>query len=100
MTPEQETEVLHKRLQTSMKRVAEADSHMEKWGVGAVNIMLAISGSCLELNSIMKAMFLAHVEGLDNEFDVLREQFQNQLKSFGNVIETRFGTIKPTPTND
>ncbi len=85
---------IHKKVQATRARLAQSDEYIAKMGEGAKKVGLSISGATLELNAIMKNLFLCACNDLQ-EYDILYETFLQHLRDLNTIVSTRFGKIKP-----
>lgn len=83
---------LHKSVNSTRERLIAADEHMKSIGEGAEKIGLSITGATLELNALMKQLFLCAHHNL-NEYEILHEQLNAHLNNIAYLASTRFGRM-------
>lgn len=83
---------LHKSVNSTRERLILADEHMKSIGEGAEKVGLSITGATLELNALMKQLFLCAHHNL-NEYDILHEQLNTHLNNIALLANTRFGRL-------
>jgi hypothetical protein len=84
---------LHKQVNGTRERLLLADEHIKALGDGAEKIGLSITGATLEMNVIMKQLFLCSYNDMQ-EYDILHEQLIQHLNSISLIANTRFGRLK------
>ena len=84
---------LHKSVEGTRARLHIADEHLKDIGEGAQKIGLSITGATLEINALMKQLFLCAHHDL-YEYDLLHAQLTQHLKNIALIANTRFGRQK------
>lgn len=88
-----ELDELHKKVETTRQRVYQADEHIKQLGEGAQKVGLSINGALLEINALLKDLFLCSQHDLP-EYDLLQAELLRHLQNIHVIVDTRFGKIK------
>jgi hypothetical protein len=81
---------LHKQVEGTRARLHQADEHLKEIGEGAQKIGLSITGATLEINALMKQLFLCAHHDLA-EYEILHAQLTQHLNNIALIANTRFG---------
>lgn len=84
---------MHQSLTATRSRVLQADDHIKKLGEGAQKVLLGIDGAMLEINALMKQLFLCSQYDL-NEYELLQGELVRHLSNLHQIVSSRFGKIK------
>lgn len=81
---------LYQQIQGTRERLNQADEHIKTIGEGAEKIGMSITGATLEINALMKQLFLCAHHDLP-EYEILRKNLMDQLQNIVIIADTKFG---------
>jgi hypothetical protein len=84
---------LYQQTQQTRARLDLADEHMKQMGEGAEKIGLSITGATMEINALMKQLFLCAQHELQ-EYQILQATLMQHLNNIALIAQTHFGKIK------
>jgi hypothetical protein len=84
---------LHRQVEATKARLYQADEYIKQNGDNAIKIGLSITGVTLEINALMKQMFLCMHNGLP-EYDILHASLLKHLNDIKLIADTHFGKFK------
>jgi hypothetical protein len=84
---------LHKQIQDTRARQELADQHIKEMGENAQKVGLSITGATLEINTLMKQLFLCAQHDL-TEYKILYDNLMQHMSNIALIANTRFGKIK------
>lgn len=93
---------LYQQINATRERLNEADEHIKSLGEGAQKIGMSITGATLEINTLMKQLFLCAQHDLQ-EYEILHRTLMEHLQNITIIVNTKFGKLKEmegTPENE
>lgn len=85
---------LHQQITGTRARLLEADEHIKTLGEGAQKVGMSIDGAMLEINALMKQLFLCSQHDLP-QYDTLHEELLRHMANITFIAKTHFGKFKP-----
>lgn len=85
---------LYQQLNATRARLLQADEHMKALGEGAQKVAISIDGAMLEINALLKDLFLCSQHNLA-EYDMLHAELIRHLNNLFHIAKTNFGKLKP-----
>jgi hypothetical protein len=86
-------DAIYKKVGATKARLLQADEHIKTLGEGAQKVGLSIDGAMLELNALLKQLFLCSQHGLP-EYDILHAELAKHLQNIATIANTEFGRVK------
>lgn len=84
---------IYASVNATREKIKTANEHIENVGKGATMVGLSILGAALEIELILKQLFLCSQHGLP-EYEILQGEFMRHIKNLVNTVDTEFGKIK------
>lgn len=88
-----ELDELHKKVEATRARLYQADEHIKTLGEGAQKVGLSITGATLEMNALMKQLFLCSEHNMP-EYEILHAELNRHLNNLALIANTKFGKVK------
>ena len=84
---------LYKKVGLTRERLIQADEYIRGLGEGAQKIGLSIDGAMLEMNVLLKDLFIC-VQNHLPEYEMLQGQLMEHLNNIHTIVSTQFGKLK------
>lgn len=84
---------LHQQVTATRARLVQADEHLRELGEGAQKVGLSVDGAMLEINALLKQLFLCSQHNLP-EYDMLHAELVRHLNNIFYIAKTQFGKLK------
>lgn len=89
---------MHQQVSATRARLAQADEHIFSLGEGAQKVGISIDGAMLEINALLKQLFLCSKHELA-EYDTLHAELIRHLNNLVFIAKTHFGKYNPVDQN-
>ena len=84
---------LYQQIQATRARLDLADEHLKQMGEGAEKIGMSITGATMEINALMKQLFLCAQHDMQ-EYEILQVTLMQHLNNIVLIAKTHFGKFK------